>query len=301
MEYEIDKYLEKLEAALYGVSISIRVDILADVKSQIQDNLDSDPSKNIKDILKDVGDPNLVAARSLRERGVAAKARPTSSKNTAKWIILGFLSFMAIACISIALTISKFFPLISIDEKEGRIKILGGMIDIHDSNGSLQISQFFGGLGITTQKLSGKVNLKDIGQNELKINLTNARFSIEQSPDESVEYQCSIIGQGDIKTESQLVFDLSNSIETKCRLKIPKEIKLAISAQNGKLIFNKLINNIEVNLVNGKIGFSPHPGVDYRYNLSVKNGQIDSFESSLNSNAIEINMNIMNGKIERKE
>ena len=62
---------------------------------------------------------------------------------------------------------------------------------------------------------------------------------------------------GDIKTESQLVFDLSNSIETKCRLKIPKEIKLAISAQNGKLIFNKLINNIEVNLVNGKIGFSP--------------------------------------------
>ena len=54
-------------------------------------------------------------------------------------------------------------------------------------------------------------------------------------------------------------------------------------------------------LGNGKIDVDVPSGKDYKYNLDIVNGKIDSPSSSSSPNAIDVNAKITNGKIKIRE
>ncbi len=67
----------------------------------------------------------------------------------------------------------------------------------------------------------------------------------------------------------------------------------------GKLDLHKLENNIEARLANGEIIFTPHQDHGYHYNIKVGNGKTDTFISSDKPDALNVSLEVINGKIKK--
>lgn len=303
---ELDLYLAKLERALGSISVSEKAEIIMEIKSHVMDALENHSDRSVSEILRGLGEPEQVANRYLLERGLEPVKPPRSS--TIKWLVIGFLGTLSILVVSTFVLIFSLTPLVEVNEEEGKVKILGGMIKINeiddfDGDFSFDLSDLEG-LEDQLEGLELKVGSKDSSEIDLgsaktfSVELSNSNTKMENTESKTLKYSCSSLKKAKIdKNLDKVTFDLKNSPFSNCKFEIPKGVKVEARAQNGNLKFSGIENSLKVDLMNGLVKFIPNADSSYSYDLSVQNGSVADFVSSTDKNAYKVQVSIMNGKI----
>lgn len=136
-DFKLEAYLTALDRALKSISVGDRADIIAEIKSHILDAKEKNPEQSIESILTSIGEPETVANRYLIERGL--KPGKASRSPIVKWLTIGFLGTFGIFVVFVISILWFFSPILKIDEEQNRVEILGGMIDINGTEGSLKL------------------------------------------------------------------------------------------------------------------------------------------------------------------
>lgn len=294
---KLETYLTALDKALGPIPVSDRADILIEIKSHILDATERNPQSSIPQLLAALGEPEQVANRYLLERGL--KPNRQSRAPIVKWLTIGFLGTFAIICFSFVALIWKFSPLVSVDEKNENVKLLGGLIDITGSIGDFNISKDGWTHKIESHEIRGD---KKLGKDtkEILVPFSNAKIKIRPSTDGQVHWKCKMIGihNQELATESKGTFtlNLANAGGAKCDIQVPA-LKSTIRGANGKITLHKPQIETEVTMSNGKVEITQDITKTYKFDLVVANGTVDKFESSTAANAIPIKVALSNGKI----
>jgi len=82
-------------------------------------------------------------------------------------------------------------------------------------------------------------------------------------------------------------------------ISIPSNLKLTVDGKEGKVIFTDPEYDIYLEMENGSVTFNENPEVDYNYDLKVKNGSIDSFNSVESPESFEIKIFLESGSINK--
>lgn len=300
---ELERYLADLEKALSGISTGERAEIITEIKSHIDEAKEREPERDLSSLLASLGDPKQVANRYLMERGISPSKPPSRAPLVTKWLVIGFLGTIALSLGFSALILWKFSPIVEVNEDESHVRILGGLIDIHDDDDGGLVS--ISGVGVSSshsrravegsRKLEGKA---------LDVQFGNGKFTFSTSADGLAHWKCAVKA-GDEKIDvvpkdGKSSFDLTWASGAKCQFEVPAKTKLTIEGGNGRVAFEKPRFDVELSLLNGKVSIAPRAGEKYRYHTEVTNGVADNFASTEGPGAFDIKVNVANGRISRQ-
>jgi hypothetical protein len=292
---QLENYLVRLERSLGPIPISDKAEIITEIKSHVLDAQESGDT-SLSDILSSLGEPEQVANRYLLERGLEPLKAPKHP--IVKWLVIGFLGTFAMSIFTLFILIWQFSPIVKVDEENGRVQILGGLIDINEKGGKVEIGNLKGDFKLSLSEVSGHKDLDKNNLTKVLITASNSEIVVNTSDSREFRYDCDISGESEIKTlNDTLVVDFSKGSNADCKFKIPKEIDLSIESLNGEISLVELENNITLSLLNGDVVFKEKSDTDYNFDLKLTNGNSRQFKNSDNKNAFQINMNIQNGSI----
>lgn len=301
---QLESYLSVLDKSLGQIPVSSRAEIVTEIKSHVMEAKERDPNATTDSVLKALGEPETVANRYLMERGL--KPIKTSRSGTVmKWLTIGFLGTFALICLTITVIIWRFTPLISVDEKNDHVVLLGGMIDVNGKDGRIKIGDKdfsdFDNNDRKTSKSSGHQTIDATRFKSIQIPFANGKITLQTSKDNSVHWDCKFDGphgSGQLMEKAgMMAFDFGSRANVKCEIQIPKRIKSEVEGSNGKIDLDQPEGDVEVKLTNGKVSMQPASGVHYHYDLRVQRGLVADFKSSDDPKAIQIKMDITNGAI----
>jgi hypothetical protein len=224
-----------------------------------------------------------------------------------KWLTIGFLGTLSILCLTVVLLVWRFTPLIGVDEKTGRVTLLGGLVDLNGAEGNL----FINGKKIDlldndkSKKVSGAQTVDTSRIHAIQIPFGDGKITMKTSSDKSVHWDCRFDGRhgsGQLleKPGSMMMFDFGHAADIKCEIEVPKHLKTYLEGNNGHVELEKPENDVELNLTNGKVSIEPKEGIAYHYDLKVDQGVVQEFKSSNDPHAVQIKMKISNGAISKE-
>ncbi len=300
-EPKLEYYLTALDKALGPISVSDRADIITEIKSHILEAQEKDPTQALSQVLASLGEPETVANRFLMERGLKMSKPPRSPM--IKWLTIGFLGTFAIGCLFVLIVIWKFTPLISIDEQNERVTLLGGAIDVDGKLETVKVGSGFSFNG-ESKHFDGNKSLDPKMVKEVRIPFNNGKFEIKSSANSELKWKCKVQSSQEAGsvTEENNVFtiNLSASGGSRCDLELPLGIKTVLEGANGKIDVEKPQSALDITMSNGKVAISPDPNKKYKYDMNVVNGVVNRFESSDLKDAIAIRVSLTNGQIKRE-
>lgn len=301
VEKKLESYLTSLDKALNKISIGDRADIITEIKSHVLMTKEKNPEQSIESILSSLGEPETVANKYLIERGL--KPGKASKSPMIKWLTIGFLGTFGISCLMLLILIWNFSPLIYVDEKNERVQLLGGMIDVDGNEGRVKVGSSY--VQSKGKKFKGALPVKMIETKEIKIQFDNGKMDIGMSADEQLRWECKLTHIDEKtfinKDKEVLLINLKDIDDVNCDLELPKGIKAVINGANGKLDLSKPLSEIEIEMANGKVDIEPEASAKYKYDLKIKNGLMDEFVSSNDKDAILVKVNLVNGAIKLTE
>lgn len=317
-DMRLESYLNAIDKALGKVSISDKAEIITEVKNHVRQALEKDPQATIESILLALGAPEIVASNHLRARGLRAAPPPRSP--IIKWIFIFLLASFAFFIFSGVAVLWWFSPLIEFNEKNNRVKIFGGLIDIDESDfGKDWVwddNGFQGSIDIKVNKnrkdkeknqkqdIAGEKLLDKNKIEKVFIPFRNGKIEVYYNTNSVLRWNCKLKQGSDsfsMNTENNKIFtlDLDKSNISICELYLPADIPTVLNGANGDLEILKPLTTLDVQIGNGRVRLKPDPSLDYNYILNVKNGKIDSFDSSIDPKAIKIKIEVKNGVIEK--
>jgi len=294
---KLEQYLAVLDRALGQIPVSDRADIVTEIKSHVLEARERDADSDIGKILASIGEPETVANRYLLERGLKP-GRPSRSP-IVKWLTIGFLGTFALLLIAIFALLAKFSPLVKIDDSSGRVSLLGGMIDVSDSDVRIDIE------GEHSRTFEGSAPAAKATLDRVHVPFKNGKFEVRPAESRNFEWKCRVAGLDTLaapKIENrEMIFKLDDAAQAKCDLRLPAGVGLRIDGVNGKVKLDRPRGPVEIKLVNGALAIEPDAKEKYRYDFNVKNGVVDRFDSSDAKDAISIRASLMNGKIRKSD
>jgi len=222
-----------------------------------------------------------------------------------KWLTIGFLGTLGIFAFTFLILLWKFTPLISVDEENERVTILGGLIDVDGKAGRLQIgADRFDGFGFETRTFDGNRTIDRANIRQIIVPFTHGKLEFSPSHSENeLRWKCRVTGGNGTaiadESKKQFTLSLEKVGGSKCDIQLPKGVPSVISGSNGKLEIERPHSDMQVRLDNGKVTIAPEPNRKYRFDLSVANGIVDDFVSSEAADALKIKVVVANGYIKR--
>lgn len=291
----LNSYLKRLDKALSGVSVSDRSEIVTEIKSHILDTVESNPAASVESVIRDLGEPSEVAKRYLSEKGISYQI--PNRQPFFKWMVIGFLGTLGIITLFVLIMVWSFSPLIQVDERSGRVKILGGMIDV-SSTDNLNTNFKFSHDGHQTSFNKGVKDLQNLEPTELRFLLKDTKVNFKNTNERAVKYSCSAEDELDIRMDTGVIFDLKDSSYANCDFEVPKNMNIVVEAKSGRVEFLELENSVQAKLKNGSLSFVPKSNVDYSYSVDVKTGHARDFVGSTSDKAYKIDLYVKTGTID---
>lgn len=285
----LEHYLSSLENALRPFPVSDRAEIITEIKSHILSALERDPSSNLESVLAAMGEPETVANRYLMERGIKPTKPPISS--AAKWLVIGCLGSVGLMMLFVIILTGMAFSHI------------GSLAEFAEKNSGKRF--WFGGSSfeISTgndKKISGSLTLPKA--KKVAVKFSNGKYELTNSKGDELSWKCRV--PDDKKKEFAPATDAEGSTldfrsyaGSKCEISIPADAKVAVQGGNGKVDILNPHYDLNLDLSNGKVDIAPDSKLQYRYDLSVTNGLVDTFKSSADAKAHSIAVHLINGKI----
>jgi hypothetical protein len=269
LDDRLEHYLARLDRALTAISISDRADIVTEIKSHALSAMEREPKPSLDSVLAALGEPEIVANHYLLERGLKPGKPPVSP--IVKWIVIGFLGTLATFVILIALLLKAAGPVIKVSDKEDRVTLLGGFIDIDGKKGTVKIGDsFIDGGNAKTEKFQGSAPGK--AGDKLIVKFGNGSITAESGTEWKWDCRGSLDDKGEPAAKANTL-DLSAVDHLRCSLTFPKGANAEIEGQNGKIQVDKPEFNLDADLENGKAHVTPNDGTKYAFDFSVRNGK----------------------------
>jgi hypothetical protein len=270
--------------------VSDRAEIITEIKSHVLSALDRDPQTRLDSVLSALGEPETVANRYLLERGM--KPTKTSISPIVKWLVIGFLTTFAMLLIFAGFVLNHFNSLVRVDGQNDRVQILGGLIDVDGKKNQISISGFN-----DSSAFAGEMPLID-GQ-VVVIPFVSGSFEIGTSDTTELKWACK--GKGSSAAPKNIgavtTFDLAPNGAVKCSISLPVKHRLELKGTTGKIIFDAPRFDIKADLETGKIEFKDDANSHYKFAISVGTGKADSFISSNEADAFNVDLHVLTGKI----
>lgn len=311
-DIRIEHYLLQLDRELHALPVGQRAEIILEMKSHITEASEKNPSRNLEEILSDLGAPSAVAERYLSAKGLAYVKKPSTSRNWLKILALGTAAVFAFFVVGTVLTIWYFSPLIKVDEAKGHVSLFGGAIDIKEDShvkigsntfdiAELEELEQLGqaiedGIGEADQ---GQEDLSTLNVKRVSIPFANGKLVVKPSASSILNWNCEGGSPSKEINEGTLVLSL-NSPFASCTLQIPTVSDgVEVIGANGKVELIDPQMPMKVALVNGKVGIQPDQRQAYNFNISVQTGKQDNFSSSTLANAIPVKVEVQNGVVKQ--
>lgn len=299
----IESYLLRLEKALVPLCSSERAKIVLENHTHICEALEKYTDKTTQELLEDLGSPEKVANHYLMDKGL--KTYKPKKNSFLKFFLYSSGAFLLLFASFIAFVVWKFTPIYKFDEENKRVVILGGLVDLNQKSGEYKIlneykfveNQF-------TNSFEGSIEVRRDEYDEIIVNFQSGMMTFENSQDSKLAWNCKLERP---PTDDFMSFgtdmiemDFVRTGGSSCVIEVPLEMKLTVDGDNAQVILNEPEYDSYVEIDNGQIIIAPNPEIDYKYELSVKNGVTDVFESSLSERAFEIKGILQNGSIHKK-
>ncbi len=129
----IENYMSQLDQYLSHIPATEKAEIILELNAHIQDTL-SNSEKSTEEVLNSLGTPEETAKRYLEERGLSLSPnRMTLPRNdTGKWLTIAFLGTIGLFMAFSIFVMLFFSPLVEVKEEEGKVRILGGLINVQE-------------------------------------------------------------------------------------------------------------------------------------------------------------------------
>ena len=129
----IENYMSQLDQYLSHIPATEKAEIILELNSHIQDTLSSG-NKTVEEVLSNLGTPEEAARKHLEERGLNFVAPRNSGgrSDTGKWLTITFLGTMGLLMVFSIFIMFFFSPLVEVREEEGRVRLLGGLINVQE-------------------------------------------------------------------------------------------------------------------------------------------------------------------------
>jgi hypothetical protein len=303
---KIEKYLAEMELSLSGIPISEKCDILMEISSHIEDRIDTS-SMDTDAVLNSLGSAEGVANRYRLERGFST-VHTQKRRSWFKSLLIFTGICFAFTALMIVFIIKSFTPFIEVNEDQGRVRMMGGLIDINASEGFVGMKMSTGNemtTGNKTEKLKGNqvLSFGDV----LKIEANNGRIVIQSTDELEMSYDCDVQKfSGERLDKKKLnpkpsVFNLDTGMikGVKCTFQIPKDIALNTRLLNGNVVLEDLQQNVKIKITNGTIIFEPKDAVKFSLKSEVINGSLfnNSGLTFDKSKPYQADFMVTNGKI----
>lgn len=297
----LENYLTSLERVLRPFPVSDRAEIITEIKSHVLSALERDPQARLDVVLAALGEPETVANRYLLERGMKPAKPPISP--IVKWVVIGFLGTIAMLLVFAGFMAMKFMPLVHVDEKNDKVALLGGLVRVEGDDGRFSIEGLFDS-SKSGRQFQGAVPAAP--SVPVKVKFKNGKIEVSSSDDAEFHWNCKGRGREQeapvpAVSGTSVDFDLTRYAKVQCALAVPVNGRLLVTGTNGKVEVSEARFNLDVNVMNGYVAFAPEEGRNYKYDVVVKNGVTDTFESSSAKDALEIHIQVMNGKVKKEE
>lgn len=301
-DLKIEYYLLQLDQNMQALPLGQRAEIITEIKSHILESLEKDPQREIDSVLADLGAPRLVAERYLAAKGVALSS-PRKSGRWLKWLAVGTVALFAFIFLSGLATIWYFSPLIKVDEKNGRVVLFGGLIDVnenlgHVKVGSIEVNEAIKDDGNVT---SGEELAKNVKL--FKIPFNTAKLDILGTDGLNVKWSCKSVGTAAPKAEMEagiLSLNLDGLNLAKCTISIPRGMSTEFRGVNGHMDVISPHDAMKISLVNGKVNIKLDPARVYDFDINVKNGLQDFFPRSASKEAVRVKVDVVNGLVKKE-
>lgn len=312
-ELIIEHYLSQLDRELQALPTGQRAEIITEIRSHILDKSAADSTKKIQTILNEMGAPREVATRYLEQKGIKPWT-PSPARNWIKWIAISFASVTGLMVASVVAMIWYFSPLIHVDEEKGRVRILGGMIDVNEATGTVKIgsSTFSDGdsgsfkMSIGDGDVSKTAGAEDLTGKKItliKIPFNNAKLEINAVSEPAFKWECKNVGGSNPPLSNQagvMTLDLAVARMAKCELSVPKNIKIEVHGNNGSINIDEVASDMNIAVTNGKVNIKPDASKIYDFEVNVKNGKADTFPRSTDKMALKVKVDVTNGKVSKE-
>jgi hypothetical protein len=302
----LEKYLEKLEEETSSLSISLRMEILHRVKNEIE-KTSKEGDLPLERVLQSMGPPRSIANRILQEKNFP----PLRGSAKPKWrmFFAACLGIFGLGTLALVLLIKSFFPLIEVDEETGAMRLLGGKINLSDSQ--FHHSQFVSGSTFRSESIimnsfsfsESQRLLPDI--HTISIRAPLGQFHISTHATRSIEYRCEIEGSDADKSknvfenhDNEALLNLEQLSKASCQIKVPNGVPLKSELGSGILIFQNLEQDLHAELDQGVIHFHQKSPNLYEFSNSVTHGTIQELKPSQAKGGVhQITLRVQNGSV----
>lgn len=229
-----------------------------------------------------------------------------------KWLVLGFLGFVALFLGFLVFAIITMSPLVEVDESKDQLRLLGGKIIIQDAKVNIALDDL--------KELSKLEELEDLStfedlgffpfvgsqalqhQNLLEIKFKNGRFDLEFEDTQSLAWQCRVKPNPADKvilniSSEKIALDFEAFAGATCKLKLPAQMATSIVGLNGQVLLEEPLARTDITLTNGRVSVEPDEDHVYNYDIEVKNGVTYKNDSSNAENAIPVKIRVVNGTV----
>lgn len=298
----LEQYLFDLEKNLADFPPSKKAEIVLENHRHILEAREKYPDKNLKEILDDLGPAQKVANHYRLDSGLKT-FKPKTKHPVLKWFSITVLGSFAILFIFLGAVVYKFTPLASVDEDEGRITLLGGLIDINETSGKIKVfDQYKFVDNRYTNQFEGAFELTP-DMNEVVVHFDSGIVNFKTSLDKRASWKCKLQnppGKNIVSVLPRaLEIDLAPYGGGSCDIEVPVDATLTATGRDAQVNVYEPEYDLMVEFENGALNFAPNPEVDYNYDIRIENGRSDEFSSSQRANAYEVKLYLENGDVRK--
>lgn len=294
---KLENYLLDLEKRLGDFSPSKRAKIISENYDHILAAQEKFPDKSLGEILDDLGPAEKVANHYRLDEGF--KTFKPKKHPVLKFLSITILGTSALFFIFIITIIWKFTPLMKVDEENGRIMFLGGLVDINATSGKVKVfDQYQFVENRFTNQFDGSFELTP-DMNEVIVNFESGIINFKTSTGKKTSWNCKLETPPGKDIVSILPHALEINLEAygggSCDIEVPVDSTLTASGDNAQVNVFEPEYDLMIEFENGAVNFSPNPEVEYNYDIRLQSGVQDEFSSSSKPNAYEVKLYLENG------
>lgn len=301
MNTELNNYLTKVEGYLKDIGPTDRSVIILEIEAQVEQSAKNYPDKTIHQVLKDLGEPSVLANHYRLNKGLKTvkKNKPFSFF---KFCFIISASMVGVLILITLVLTWKFTPLFELDEENNRITVLGGLIDVNGKSGKVKIMDSYQFVDNNfTNSFEGSLDIIDENFDEVVVNFTSGTLNLTYNDQNIVRWSCKLDSppKEDFinRSDSIIELDFEELSGISCDVSAPSNFKTTVDAKDARVTIQEPLNDTFVELSNGDIFFKPNPEIDYKYELESSSTTNNLFRNSDNVEAVEINLSTKNGNI----
>lgn len=289
-----ENYLRSLEQALQAAPAGRRSEIVLEVKGQLETVMAK--TKSLDQALNEIGSVASVCHRY----GYVPTSAPSGVRWFKRFLIVIFFVFIFVAGI-VSMLVWKVKQVSDEFDSSGGLHFFD-----HKWSSSDEDDQFLLG----GNPLSGNdeeaflIEETKPNMDRFVFKFSSGKIRLSESDTEELKIRCKIQGlQESVKrTESnrEFQFDLSQVNGAKCDISVPQANHVTVEGINGDVQVIKPKFHLDLTMANGRIQLEPSRQLKYKYKLSVKNGRMEEFYTSPDSDAFDIKIDLTNGYIARR-